>query len=275
MNGLTQNEIENIKKQTDKLSNKEILNFNWSENPSKQSLAAAVLYELGIPLNEIYFSKGGTVTKEALQIIVSSLDQESNMQPKHDLAGRLGLMLGIESIHKNLSNGSTITRDFWNEVLVRVINIKSKGNLTTFSSHQSSPIALPDKELGAEGEKFVFEFEKRRLTNLGFVNLANKVLDVSQKNCGYDILSFDNNRDKRLIEVKTTKHDQNFPFYLTRNEVNVSKINSMDYWLYRVYNFSNGYGEILCLKGDMELVTTLTPRSFSAIKDPHHPWLNP
>lgn len=275
MNGLTSHETEDIQRQVDQLSNKADLSFNWSSNPSKQSMAAVILYRLGITLNEKHFSKGSTITGEALKEIINLLGHDTDGLSKQDLALQLGLVLGINAVDKNFSNGGTVTSQFWEEVLVRVTNNISKQQLSSLSKSSSYRKISPDKGLGVEGEKFVINFEKERLNNSGFPHLANEVLDVSQKNCGYDILSFDDDSKKRLIEVKTTKKNLNFPFFLTRNEVNTSKLNLTTYWLYRVYDFSNGHGNIHCLKGDMALLTDLTPRSFSAIKHPHIKWISP
>ena len=279
MNGLTRHEMEDIQRQVDQLSNKADLSFNWSSNPSKQSMAAVILYRLGITLNEKHFSRGGTVTGEALKEIINLLchdtGQDTDGLSKQNLAIQLGLVLGINAVHKNFSNGSTITSQFWKEVLVRVTNNVSKQQLSSLSKSSSYRKISADKDLGVEGEKFVINFEKKRLNNSGFSHLANEVLDVSQENCGYDILSFDDDSKERLIEVKTTKNNLDFPFFLTRNEVNTSKLNLTTYWLYRVYGFSNGHGNIQCLKGDMELLTDLTPRSFSAIKHPNSNWISP
>ena len=74
MNGLTRHEMEDIQRLVDQLSNKADLSFNWSSNPSKQSMAAVILYRLGITLNEKHFSRGGTVTGEALKEIMLPQD---------------------------------------------------------------------------------------------------------------------------------------------------------------------------------------------------------
>ena len=46
---------------------------------------------------------------------------------------------------------------------------------------------------------------------------------------GYDILSFEDTGAELLIEVKTTKYGHYTPFFVTRNEVEVSRRNSDRY----------------------------------------------
>lgn len=71
---------------------------------------------------------------------------------------------------------------------------------------------------------------------------------------GYDILSYDLNGDPKFIEVKTTKGNKNSTFFITRNELEKSKIKKDNYFLYRVYNYNKELekGEILKVHGDLE-----------------------
>ena len=65
-----------------------------------------------------------------------------------------------------------------------------------------------NRELGLAGEKLVVEHERNRLTEVGRLDLAERVEHVSQTRgdgLGYDVLSFDDeNGDELFIEVKTT-----------------------------------------------------------------------
>lgn len=94
--------------------------------------------------------------------------------------------------------------------------------------------------LGAAGEQFVVRFEKARLIRAGQESLASKVEHVSATrgdSAGFDILSFEITGRERLIEVKTTAYGSLTPFFVTRNEVEVSDKATTDYYLYRTFNF--------------------------------------
>lgn len=98
-----------------------------------------------------------------------------------------------------------------------------------------------NRHLGKAGEEFIFEFERRRLASHDRSDLARKVRWVSQEDgdgAGFDILSFDRSGAERLIEVKTTCGGNTTPFYLTRNEQDLSVDRPDAFRLYRLYKFS-------------------------------------
>ncbi|MEX0331433.1 MAG: DUF3883 domain-containing protein [Puniceicoccaceae bacterium] len=98
-----------------------------------------------------------------------------------------------------------------------------------------------NRSLGAAGELFVLNYERARLIHVGLDRLASKVEHTSKvrgDHEGYDILSFDDCGAERLIEVKTTKYGIETPFFITRNEAEVSKRNANIYNVYRLYTFS-------------------------------------
>ena len=95
------------------------------------------------------------------------------------------------------------------------------------------------KKIGDIAEKFVLNFEKNRLKNLGFEEESNKIRQISIdfSNAGYDIESFNGKtRDgvpDRFIEVKgTTKKELDFHWSI--NEINVAKNLGSHYWIYHV-----------------------------------------
>jgi hypothetical protein len=45
--------------------------------------------------------------------------------------------------------------------------------------------------------------------------------------------------NEKKIEVKTTRSDISRPFYLTRNELEVSSKNPENYYLYRLFDFDS------------------------------------
>jgi hypothetical protein len=90
------------------------------------------------------------------------------------------------------------------------------------------------KALGVMGEKFVLNYEQRRLENHPHNNQIKCVSDEFV-NAGFDIESFDDSNSiiiDRFIEVKTCSNK--LEFYWSANEVEVSRILKDMYFLYIV-----------------------------------------
>lgn len=97
------------------------------------------------------------------------------------------------------------------------------------------------RKLGEAGERFLYVAEQNRLSSAGRDDLAGKVRWVSKEDgdgAGYDILSYTRNGDRRLLEVKTTNGPATTPFWISRNELDVSEENSDVYRIARLYQFS-------------------------------------
>lgn len=94
---------------------------------------------------------------------------------------------------------------------------------------------------GEKAEEIVVKFEKARLTSLGREDLANRVNMISRKysNEEYDVISFSgkNTYKDRFIEVKYSSDGQKF--YISKNEIEISKIIGEKYWLYIVSKKNN------------------------------------
>ncbi|WEJ61877.1 DUF3883 domain-containing protein [Thiomicrorhabdus lithotrophica] len=87
---------------------------------------------------------------------------------------------------------------------------------------------------GEEAEKFVVEFEKKRLRHS---SNYKKVVQISEYdvNAGYDVVSFNNHESAlhdRFIEVKSYIGEYNF--FWSDNEIDVSKQKADEYFLYLV-----------------------------------------
>lgn len=121
--------------------------------------------------------------------------------------------------------------------------------------------------LGRMGEEWAVEFEQRRLHDAERrPDLAKNLVWVSRDEgdgLGYDIRSFEGDGRPRLIEVKTTGLGKYFPFYVSANEVNVSRREAASYHLYRVFSFST-QPRLYNLRGSLETVCLLTPAVYSA-----------
>ena len=120
--------------------------------------------------------------------------------------------------------------------------------------------------LGSAGEKFVLKYEKTRLEAIEKFNLANRIEQVSETKgdwAGYDIRSFDDNGNDRFIEVKTTRYGIDTPFFVTKNELGFSTVNSSNYNLYRVFAFQEN-PKLFMLKGSLDKSCKLEPVQFRA-----------
>lgn len=122
------------------------------------------------------------------------------------------------------------------------------------------------RELGKAGEEFVVNLERARLVAAGENRLAASVSHVAIERgdgLGYDILSYERNSRERLIEVKTTKYGEYTPFYVSTNELRVSKESESMYHLYRVYSFGPE-AKVFTRTGALDRTFELEPSTFLA-----------
>lgn len=115
---------------------------------------------------------------------------------------------------------------------------------------------IENKRLGDLGELWVMKYEIEKLKNAKRYNLIDRIKHTSKDEgdgTGFDIQSFDIYGNKIFIEVKTTKGRQNSTFFVTRNELERSKIEKENYYLYRLYNYSEqtDTADLLIIQGDL------------------------
>lgn len=123
---------------------------------------------------------------------------------------------------------------------------------------QCSPERLEEilqrqKHVGYVGEKYVFEREKRVLSEIGRNDLAKNVIWISESDCaaGFDIMSYTFDGIPKYIEVKTTSgNGRNFEISL--NEWNTASAFGERYYIYRVSNALNT-PVLLVLKNPVQL----------------------
>lgn len=97
-----------------------------------------------------------------------------------------------------------------------------------------------NRSLGEAGEGFVVAYERARLWKLGCASLSDRVEHVAATRgdgLGFDVLSFEPDGRERFIEVKTTAFGKQTPFFITRNEVEFSKVYAPQFRLYRLFEF--------------------------------------
>ena len=84
------------------------------------------------------------------------------------------------------------------------------------------------------------QYERWRLINGGQSKFADKVERVSETKgdgLGFDVLSFESSGRERLIEVKTTAFAKETPFFLTHTELDRSRADADQFFIYRVFEF--------------------------------------
>ncbi len=127
-----------------------------------------------------------------------------------------------------------------------------------------------NRNLGKAGESLVYEHEKRRLHSLGRKDLSESVRWVARDDgdgYGFDILSFSGKGDKAeqelWLEVKTTNGSATTPFYITRNELQVSNQRPDVFRIFRLYDFRKRV-RAYRLAPPLESHVSLTPTIFRA-----------
>jgi hypothetical protein len=123
-----------------------------------------------------------------------------------------------------------------------------------------------NRSLGDAGEAFILHYECARLIHLGKERLASRIEHTAKLRGdyeGYDILSFEESGQERLIEVKTTKYGDETPFYVSKNEVSVSDRESARYHVYRLFNFCQK-PRLYTLAGAINASCILSPTTYLA-----------
>lgn len=141
-----------------------------------------------------------------------------------------------------------------------------------FQRRKSPDYAARDarnRDLGIKGELLVIAFERDRLTKAGRIDLAEKVIHVSQvegDSAGYDIRSYEPDGKYRFIEVKTTKGDATTYFFISPNEITFSSRNQESYVLFRLYAYDEetNSAKAYTLHGNIEEHLALEPTSYRA-----------
>lgn len=115
---------------------------------------------------------------------------------------------------------------------------------------------IENKRIGDLGERWVLKREIEYLTKNGKSKLAHRIKHVAKNKgdgSGFDILSFDIEGREKYIEVKTTKGNLISTFYVTRNELERSKIEKDKYFMYRVYDYNENAetANLLIVQGEL------------------------
>jgi len=122
------------------------------------------------------------------------------------------------------------------EIELKVNDIEDQQKSNSISKSQNSINEDNIKRIGLRGELIVLNYEMEFLRRNKKNELSFKVRDVSKKNLGYDILSYNLDGSEKKIEVKSTTASPPLKkFYITRKEMNLAK-NDDDYIFYFLFN---------------------------------------
>jgi hypothetical protein len=126
-------------------------------------------------------------------------------------------------------------------------------------------LAERNARVGRAGEDLVLDLERRRLVDSGRPDLARRIEHVSlaDEAAGFDVLSYDDDAKERFIEVKTTVYGAEAPFFVSRNEREVSIELSRQYQLYRVFRLWVA-PKVFMLRGSLDTTCHLEPESYRA-----------
>lgn len=121
------------------------------------------------------------------------------------------------------------------------------------------------RDLGLAGELAVVAHEQSRLRHCGLNELAERVEHIPTTRgdgTGYDVLSFDTSGREKFIEVKTTRSVKQFPFLVSRNEVEFSDEVTDQFHLYRVFQFNKPQMGYYSLPGSLRSSVRLDPVTY-------------
>lgn len=145
----------------------------------------------------------------------------------------------------------TETKILSTEVSTSTDQLNFRGRTVNFIQN-----GIDNKRLGDLGELWVMKYEIEKLKAANKHKLIDQIKHTSKDEgdgTGFDIHSFDKEGNRIFIEVKTTKGSQTSTFFVTRNELERSKIERGNYYLYRLYNYNEQTetADLLIIKGDL------------------------
>jgi hypothetical protein len=123
-----------------------------------------------------------------------------------------------------------------------------------------------NRSLGRQGEEFTIRFETERLWRAGKKHLADRIEHIAgvlSDAEGYDVRSFEENGRERYIEVKTTAFGIHTPFFVSRNEVEVSAERADQYYVYRLFDFRHD-PRLFVVRGQISAGFALEATQFKA-----------
>jgi len=132
-----------------------------------------------------------------------------------------------------------------------------------------STIEKQNRIVGVNGEKLVLDYERQCLRKSGRADLADQIVHASEMEgdaAGFDIHSFTPTGEPKFIEVKTTAGPAETAFYMSSNEVAFAKEKKEKFYLYRLYEYSEGLSAFYVISGDPADSFNLTAVQFRVVR---------
>ena len=194
----------------------------------KHQNISAVLADMGLP-----FIKGYKPRYNFQQLLEELVERYLK---KHQIK----VIRYFEDFAEEAIPARLLDDDFANSLEEAPAPTEKKNKVRTFNPLKINYLEKEQRNrtLGKEGEEWVLDYERWRLTTAGKRILTKKIEWVSQEKgdgIGYDILSKNVDGTDRYIEVKTTKLSKESPIYITANEVAFAEAHASNFYLYRVF----------------------------------------
>jgi hypothetical protein len=128
--------------------------------------------------------------------------------------------------------------------------------------------ARENLQTGLKGEQLALKLEQDRLTRLGLDPSKHlKWVSVESDAYGYDFESVEyisGALTKIFIEVKATKDLNDTPFFLSKNELEVSKIKKNHYRVFRIFDITSTSPKYYIADGEIEENFYIDPITYQA-----------
>ncbi len=219
---------------------------------------SAVLMELGAG----DFVRGYVPSRNVQQALRDAVSERWRQEPDIEMIMRVSAEQPIEVPRVDL---------IWSEQPKFVVEPSSMDRRRSPVRTDFLKLDADNRALGLAGERAVADLERHTLRQLGLDRLARQVEHVSQTRgdgLGFDVLSFAPDGEEKFIEVKTTRKQKEFPFLVTRNEVDFSIEEKTRFHLYRVFDFGRPGAGLFTLEGALDATCLLAPAVYAARPSP-------
>jgi len=185
-------------------------------------------------LNNIYKTKMETYPEIIMYMLEEKHKRPENIS-NYEFEKLITKIIQVSNTPSNHGNNITIDNngeiityhtEFSNEEYKTKPNKKGNKKKTQGSHHNYKKENETKILHGKIGEKIALEAEKKRLIQLGLEDLVEKVQLISQiseeitfDGLGYDLISFNEKREKVCIEVKTSYGKSDKPFFISKKEL--------------------------------------------------------
>lgn len=184
----------------------------------------------------------------------------------------------VDSAIENITNALSDTIDVPRDITVKLRKVgrgekRSKRYNRIFQEKINSKVDYIQQsqnqyKIGLKGEKLALEYERERLASLGLQpDLYIKHLSVESDSYGYDFISadvIDGKLEMIYVEVKSTTDQYDTPFFVSKNQVEVSKEKGKHYRIFRIFDISSMSPYFYIADGELEDNFHLDPITFSA-----------